>query len=137
DTLWSYSLSRYMMGTPAIEDNRYYVGNEKGTLLALDIESGKEIWKTQLFGGIYHNILIVGENLFVDFSEGIACIDKKSGKQKWITSEGYKFDDDVPCELVENDDDLVFNTVKSSIVCIAQSNGKERWRFKANGDVSP
>ncbi len=140
DTLWSYKIKQYTMGSPVIDDGVYYTGNEKGFVVALDVNTGKEIWNIKMTGGLYHNALIDGDNLFLDFAKhgnAVVCLDKKTGKSKWWVDSKYQFDDDVPCKIVKNEDAIVFNSLDSTIVCLLQSNGKEKWKFKATGITSP
>ena len=55
----------------------------KGKAIALDRASGQEVWRTELKGGAFVNLVLDGGDLFATASGEIFCLDPASGRIRW------------------------------------------------------
>lgn len=62
--------------------NLVYLGI-KGTVVALDRATGAEIWRAELKGADFVNLVIDGENLYASARGEIFCLDALSGETRW------------------------------------------------------
>lgn len=59
-----------------------YVGI-RGTALALDRATGKELWRTELKGSDFVNLVLDGNDLFATARGEIFCLDPVTGRIRW------------------------------------------------------
>jgi outer membrane protein assembly factor BamB len=140
DSLWSVQSERYGMGNPLLEEGIYYTGTEKGVVSAISIADGKVLWRAKVGGGMYHNIVSTETDLILPCAkhgDAVVSLNKKTGKQNWQIENRYNFDDDVPCLFVKDGDQVIFNSLDSTIVSLDPASGKELWKFRAGGLPSP
>ena len=62
--------------------NVIFIGG-KGTVLALDRATGQELWRTELKGMDFVNLVLDGENLYATAHGEIFCLDPVSGQLRW------------------------------------------------------
>jgi outer membrane protein assembly factor BamB len=55
----------------------------RGTVVALDRDSGAELWRTPLKGWNFVNLTLDGDNLFATTYGEIYCLDPVSGHIRW------------------------------------------------------
>ena len=68
---WYLSLEGRIYGSPVISGNRVYIGDDTGTLYAIDKFSGELIWKFKAGGPIRSTPAVYRENLFFMCSDGL------------------------------------------------------------------
>ncbi len=85
--------------TPTYDEGRVYHLNESGRLVALDAQSGKELWHLDLLKqfdakvpkyGLAESVLIEGDRLLCcpGGAKGfLVCLDKATGKTLWTTTD--------------------------------------------------
>ena len=83
--LWEHKIeSTAFESTPLIVDKRIYLGDLDGEFYALDLETGKELWKHSSDSGylagaaLHHERIVVG-----DYDGLVRCFHVKDGKQAW------------------------------------------------------
>ena len=59
-----------------------YIGI-KGTVLCLDRASGEELWRTELKGSDFVNVLLDGGDLFASTKGEMFCLDPATGRVRW------------------------------------------------------
>src|SRR5262245_45910011 len=55
----------------------------RGTVVALDRDSGAELWRTPLKGWNFVNLTLEGEDLFATTYGEIYCLDAATGQIRW------------------------------------------------------
>ena len=55
----------------------------KGTALALDRATGREIWRTELKGSDFVNMVLDGGELFATTRGEVFCLDPATGRIRW------------------------------------------------------
>jgi outer membrane protein assembly factor BamB len=132
--------------TPTIDGDRVFVLTAQLTLVCLDAKSGKEIWKSDLrqeLGGKMirwqsaASPVMDGDLIFVCGGEGgaLAAINKKDGKVAWKgASETLTHASPIVATILGVKQVIFF--VKSGLVSVASSSGKELWRYEFPFKVS-
>lgn len=62
--------------------NVIYLGI-KGTVIALNRDTGEELWRTALKGGDFVNVVLDGNQLYATTKGEIFCLDTKTGEPRW------------------------------------------------------
>jgi outer membrane protein assembly factor BamB len=62
--------------------NLLYIGI-KGTVLALDRATGREVWRTPLKGSDFVNVALVDGELYATSRGELFCLDTATGKIRW------------------------------------------------------
>lgn len=82
----------WIRSTPACDGERLYVLSMRDVLVCLDAGTGKEVWRVDFpgefqtrlpdFGGV-SSPLVLGDSVFVQAGEGLAKIERRTGKVLW------------------------------------------------------
>ena len=84
--LWKHTVpGGAFEGTPAIVDGVVYIGDLDGTLFALRLKDGSEIWKYTIDGGFPASPAVRDSRVYIgDYDGGFHCIDAKTGEKQWF-----------------------------------------------------
>lgn len=63
-------------------NNVLYIG-VKGMALALDRATGAEVWRTELKGADFVNVVLVDGDLYASSRGELFCLDSATGKVRW------------------------------------------------------
>jgi len=119
-----------ILSKPVIVDGKVVVGNEKGNVYALDINSEDLIWQINLTDEIY---ISEPENnsLFINSGKKCYAIDTNSGDQLWffetngiITSRPYIYDETV-----------YFGSWDNFFYALNSTNGGLKWKYETGWGV--
>ena len=87
--LWSESVGNgqgngFYRLTPAIQGDQIYAASNEGEVVALQLSSGKRIWRQELDQSVSGGIGVSGNRLFVGTSEGqVLALDAGNGSVLW------------------------------------------------------
>lgn len=62
--------------------DRVFVGM-CGVALALDRDTGAEVWRTELSKGTFLNVVLLGGALYAGGRQGLSCLDAQTGEVRW------------------------------------------------------
>ncbi len=65
ETAWSVESGGPISASPSVVDDRLYLGNNTGTFLAIDVRSGRELWKAAFASSLMSAPIVVGDNVIV------------------------------------------------------------------------
>jgi eukaryotic-like serine/threonine-protein kinase len=138
ELIWEIPTEGSVNSTAAIEDSFAYFTSGGNYLYAVDIETGKIKWKTNLgkplpylwlFDYYTSSPVIFGQSIFVGGGDGaLYCFDR-DGKQKWKFSSGARIHSS---PAIANGLVVVGNHDGSIFACEAKS-GELKWRFETEG----
>ena len=73
-----------IVGSPAVTNQRLYVGDLTGRLFAVDPLTGRELWRFEAEGGIYASPIVAGDQVFIATQKGnVYAVDSESGEESW------------------------------------------------------
>ena len=135
EPVWTYSLAEGAETTPAIVDGRVFIGGLSGTFAALDLKTGKELWKIEVEEEIKSSALVHGGTVFFGDEYGrLRALDAEKGTEVWT----FEAESSVtaPPNLIPGPDGcLVVGSYDNSIYCIDAKTGKSKWRVETEGYV--
>jgi outer membrane protein assembly factor BamB len=156
--LWNYRVGdkwKDMMGngprsTPTVADGVAYVLGAHGTLAAVDVESGREVWRQELSEtlgarpptwGVATSPLVEGELLILDAGGrsgySIVALDRRTGKLVWH-AESDKAGYATPLPLTVGDSRQVVLFTGTQLVGVDPADGRVLWKrpWKTSYDVN-
>ena len=105
---------------PIIRGGTVYSISYNGTLAAMELRSGRQLWKREY--GSYRNMAIAGDDLYlVDVQGRIYAVDVRSGTEKWS-------------QLGLNKHSLTGPTVYKDYLVIGDKAGNLHWVNRQTGD---
>ncbi len=109
---------------PASDGNRIYAASRDGNVVALDAESGKSVWRTELDmdlsagPGVGEDLVVVGA------ADGyLVALDADSGAEMWRTN----VTGETLARPVIKDDLVVIITIDNRLRALSAFDGAERW----------
>ena len=111
--VWLREIGYGIYGTPAIDENNLYFGDDKGCFHAYSLQKGKPIWEFKTAERIASTPMIEGDKIvFGSCDKKVYCLDKNTGKLIWSHS--------------TNNAVLGSPLIKDGVVYIGASDGKFR-----------
>jgi serine/threonine protein kinase len=132
---WNYEAHAHILGKITRTEQAILVATRSGKLLALEVETGWEIWQHEL--GAWNYIPPIVENqlnwCFVPQKSGNLCaIELATGKIIW-TAELKQPIINSPCL---NNQKLYLPVEDATLICLDSVTGTQEWAFKTLGDIS-
>jgi len=129
---WDHGYGGTVACLPAIDEGIVYFGCDNYFLYALDVETGKELWKFRAgdCAGNYPPV-VAGEFVFFGSYDGyLYMLKKKSGELVWKFKTGGKVVSGVAC----SDGKIIFGSRDSYVYCL-DMDGNELWRFRTGNQI--
>lgn len=126
--LWKFSTGDGIESAPAIAGGTVYTGSLDEHLYAIDLDTGKQKWKTKL-GPIKAAPAVKAGFVFVGDQDGkFYCVDASTGKMKW------KFDTESEISSGANfaGERVLFGSGDEHLYCLGMD-GKQQWKFRVAG----
>lgn len=132
DFSWGLPVKSLVTSNIITESGRLYLGTQDGAIYAIDIESGKELWKWSIDHNVIRYLSVKGETLCAVTNTGyLFCLDTETGKENW------KFKP----EIASNDQPVIHG----GLVCVGSldgilyvldiKTGKEKMALKVGGTI--
>jgi outer membrane protein assembly factor BamB len=89
--LWTFKAAGPVKSSPAIVQDRVFIGSDDGNLYALTLADGKKVWAFKTAGGIESSPLVLEGKVFVGSSDAfLYALETGSGKLVWKYETGDK-----------------------------------------------
>ena len=133
DVLWEYktdSDKSGFEGTPIIYDGKVFVGDFEGTIHAIDLLTGKAVWKVKKKDGFVtsaaanQGCIVIG-----DYSGMVFCLDAKTGKEVWEK----EIEQQVANGANFYGDNVLLTSEGGTMFAMDIKTGEPKWKF-ATGD---
>jgi outer membrane protein assembly factor BamB len=120
-------------GQPAISDGVIYLGSEAGLLHAVEMETGRELWRFKTGGPVFHPSLVINDLvLFGSWDGRLRAVNRKSGELIWDFEAGRVewevrdiFINGIPSVL---DGIAYFSSEDFNVYAVEIETGREVWR---------
>ena len=130
--LWTYEAGEPIESSAAIADGVVYVGAQSAELLALDLKTGKLLWKYKTTEGIGESSPCIADGvIYVGDLAGVVHAVGKDGKALWT----FKAGSEIKASPVVVDDRVLIGSYDETLYCLAAKTGKVLWQFRINGPV--
>lgn len=137
DRLWHTDIGkgtdgRYLILQPAIDAGRIFATEYRGRVAAYDVETGKQIWKTDTGSRITGGVGVGGNLVLVGTSEAdIVALDQGDGHEVWRTL----LNSQVLSQPAANLDTVVAHALGGDLYGLDASSGERKWIFDRNVPV--
>lgn len=90
--LWQAPICESILGDGLIEDQMLYIGTTKGTMVKMDVETGKVIWTYSGIDGYIQAQPFVTDQevVFGAWDRHLYCLDKEEGILRWKWNNGHQ-----------------------------------------------
>ena len=126
--------------SPAVFDGVVFVHGARGKVRAVDAETGKEIWETQLPGEFddepHAASVAAADSTVIVVAGRLYGIDARTGKVRWQGEDEIHSDDASPAIWKHQGEAYVLAHVGNETVCVDVKNGKQAWRVESNAGRS-
>ena len=120
--VWVREIGYGIYGTPAVDVENIYFGDDKGMFHCYSLKKGKEVWAYQTGERIVSTPMIAeGKVVFGSCDKNIYCLDIKTGKMVWRVRTGNAV--------------MGSPMIKDGVVYIGASDGKFRALRLADGEL--
>lgn len=122
---WTYETDSYIMCSPAVVNDRVYVGSYDDYLYCLDAENGSLLWKYSI-GNVRSSPAVVNGRVYVgSWDTYLYCLDADNGSLIWRYETG---------DRIESSPNVVNNRVyvgsyDNYVYCLNAENGSLVWKY--------
>lgn len=123
---WEFSSDANIISTPAVANERVFVGNQNGMMTCFSLKDGKPLWKFRTEGSIFSSPAVANGKLVFGSGDGnVYCVDVNKGKLIWK----YKTAASVLGSPVINGDTVFIGGSDHSYLALSSKNGQLIWKF--------
>ncbi|MGL5429620.1 MAG: outer membrane protein assembly factor BamB [Vibrio sp.] len=132
-TLWSASIGDgvghyFSKLAPDYAYDKVYVASRDGLVKALDPQTGKALWTTDLEGDssarLSGGVTAAFGKLFIGSENGVVtALDAESGEPLWSAA----IDGEVLAAPVADNNMVIVNTSRGTLIALAQDDGSQKW----------
>lgn len=122
---WTYSSTANIISTPEVVDDRVVVGNQDGTVIALNLKNGKKLWEYKTGGPIFSSPARSGQSVILGSSDGSIYSIDNQGKLKWKKSASASV---LGAPLVNNDT-VYIGASDHNFYALDTKTGNTIWKF--------
>jgi outer membrane protein assembly factor BamB len=128
---WQFRTGDAIEGAPAIVGQQVFVASLDKHLYALELPTGKLLWKTRLgpmkaAPTVHKNLVFIG-----DLEGTFYCLDATTGKIRWK----YAADGEIHAAANIYNDHIIFGAHDSQLYCL-NSEGKKIWGVSIDGPIN-
>ncbi|MBT4846229.1 MAG: PQQ-binding-like beta-propeller repeat protein [Planctomycetaceae bacterium] len=126
--LWKYEVPAGAFEvTAAIVDGVVYIGDLDGALVALNLTTGKVIWKTTIESGFVSSPAYLNGNIYLGDYDGVFyCFNTKDGSLVWK----YETGAEVSSSANFYKDNVLVGSQDATLYCINSTSGKLTWKHE-------
>ena len=134
DTLWKTDAGEgagdYVSGfVPVVDGDRVYVGNQDGYVMALDLATGRKIWRSRTGDRLISGPSLARGLLLLGSRDGqVVALSAATGEREWTAS----LDSEILSAPAANDQVAIVRTLDGRLIALDMTNGQRRWTIERN-----
>lgn len=130
---WSFQAKESIESSAAIAGGTVYVGSMDSSLYAINLESGKLLWRYAALDPIQESSPCVNQGLvFVGDLNGVLhAVDTATGKARWTFKTDSEIKSSPSCVL----DRVYIGSYDQNLYCLSAATGALLWKFSAEGPI--
>ena len=120
---------------PTVSNGRVFVGGPDRFVRAIDVESGKEVWRFEASGQVSGAPTVADCRVFFGQQGGnqdLFCVSEADGSPIWTAQPGW-----VWTTVTPHHGRLFTGTVNGNIVALSTEDGRLHWNRPTNGGIYP
>jgi len=132
DFRWGLAINSFVTSNAVVESGRLYLGTQDDAIYAIDVESGKELWKSVIDDNVVRYLSIKGQILCAVTNRGyLFCLDSETGKENWRFKP----------EIAANDQPVIHGglvyvgSLDGILYALDAKTGEEKLTFKTGGTI--
>ena len=124
--LWSYNTTDKISSSPAIVDNKVYIGSYSDKIYCLDAITGSEIWNYTTGGDVYSSPAVANDIVYVGSTDGkVYYLNKNTGE--FIDS--FQTGDEVIQSPTVANGKVYIASTDQKLYCLDADSALELWNF--------
>jgi outer membrane protein assembly factor BamB len=133
EILWQYQIKGLGFDAgPIVADGIVFAADADGNVLALSLETGKELWKKKFEAGYLASPAYHKGTLFLGDMDGmLRALDPKTGQAKWE----YNVKREIDAGANFYGDSVLVTSQSGSLVAVSQSEGKLLWQYETGDQL--
>jgi len=132
DVLWSYETGEPVFSSPAVAEDKVFVGSEDGKVYCLNAASGDLIWSYQTGDWVYSSPAVAEDKVFVGSEDGkVYCLNAASGDLIW----SHETSDMVGSSPAVAGDRVFVGSYDGKVYCLNAASGDLIWSYVTGGRV--
>lgn len=132
ERIWTYQVEGGLEATAAIAEDAVYVGSLDGTLVSLDLQTGKEKWKYQATDEIKSSPAVNHGMVYVGDEKGtLHAVDSMTGQKKFT----FQADAAITASPTVYQDHILVGSYDQNLYCL-KPDGSVHWKAETAGYVN-
>ncbi len=142
---WTFETEGPVTSSPAIVNDKVYVGSYDQNIYCLDAYTGDSLWVFPTENDISSSVAVSGGRVFTGPDDGyIYCIDAETGDEVWKTDiyagnvPGIQFEVatwQVRSSPIVVGGSLYVGALNGKVYCLSTSDGKVQWSYQTGGPI--
>jgi outer membrane protein assembly factor BamB len=130
--LWSYTTSLDLKSSPAVADDKVYVGSDDYNIYCLDAGNGAKLWEYTTGNEVYSSPAVADGKVYVGSRDNcIYCLDMNNGNEIWRYETVYT----VRSSPAVADGKVYVGSDDYNIYCLDAGNGSKLWEYTTGSSV--
>jgi len=129
---WTYQLGGAIYSSPAVVDNKVYIGSNDFSVYCLDIYDGSLKWSYATNGVIKSSPAVVNEKVYIGSGDGyLYCLDAETGMKEWSFGTGGS----IHSSPVVVNDKVYVGSDDGNLYCLPATGGNVFWIYETSGAI--
>lgn len=123
--------------SPVIADGKVFVGTQFGDFVAIDLETGEQLWVFEEPGAVSAPAAVFDGMVFFGDQDGfVFCLDAETGEEKWRFETWGKIEGGVNALVTEEGELRIFiGSHDNSLYCLNAETGEEIWSYETGNYI--
>ena len=132
ELFWTFQTENEILSSPAVVDDRVYIGSSDNKTYCINASSGEEEW-SYLAGGILSSSPAVASGkVYIGSIDGnMYCLNAETGEEVWI----YETEEEIYSSPTISNDRVYFGGYDGYLYCLDGENGDEIWSYDVEESV--
>ncbi len=128
--IWQFDTKSKLYCNPAVDKDKFLIGNDEGEIIALDSKTGLQIYRKKIAAPFFSGITINDERAFVADNEGIVySLQVEDGNVYW----SYDTKSRILMNPAVDAENLYIGNLKGELFSINKLSGKLNWKSDLGG----
>jgi len=139
DLAWTFKTSGPVKSSPAVVEDRVFVGSSDANLYALDLETGHRLWSYKAAEAVDAPVCVEEGIVFAGSADGfLYALDANDGALRWRYQTGGQIAGGANCVRSPKGNGLwiVVGSYDGSLHCVDAQTGQRVWTYKTDNYVN-